>query len=220
MKKILVVEDEIILRDNIKEMLEFHDFDVRTASNGQEALDSLKNFVPDLIICDIKMPVMDGLDFLNFVRHKPEYNKIQFIFLTAKAEKTDMREGMVRGADDYITKPFKVRELLDAVHVRLERIEQITSSTGQSDQAVLIAEADDVEKIALGLIDNLTKSEKYIVKCIAQGKSSQEIAEELKLSVRTVTNHRYHIGKKLKLHGGYSLLRFVAKFKPILVKIA
>ncbi|GAB4414124.1 MAG: hypothetical protein OHK0039_21700 [Bacteroidia bacterium] len=121
MKKILLIEDNPDMRDNTSEILELADYSVLTASNGKEGVALAKTEKPDLIICDIMMPELDGFGVLRMLDKNPETAAIPFIFLTAKAEKSDFRKGMNLGADDYITKPFDDVELLDAIEMRLKK---------------------------------------------------------------------------------------------------
>ena len=121
MKTILVIEDEKPVLTNIVEILESGGFQAIGAENGAEGIRLAKECEPDLILCDIMMPVMDGHGVLNELRSVPATATIPFIFLTAKADKTDLREGMNLGADDYLTKPFRRKELLMAVNARLEK---------------------------------------------------------------------------------------------------
>lgn len=123
MKTILVVEDEKDLRLNLQEMLEREGFSILTAANGVEALQLTSSIEPDLILSDIKMPDMDGLEFLKTLQQKNETASIPFIFLTAKVDMQDLREGMILGADDYITKPFKIDDLITAINTRLRKKE-------------------------------------------------------------------------------------------------
>jgi two-component system, sensor histidine kinase and response regulator len=121
MTKILVIEDEDRLRDNIAQILEFGDFEVDTASNGITGVELARNAIPDLIVCDIMMKQLDGFGVLQELRGDPSTANIPFIFVTAKADRDTMRQGMTLGADDYVTKPFTTSELLDAVQSRLQR---------------------------------------------------------------------------------------------------
>lgn len=121
MAKILVVEDVPQLRENIHEMLEFEDFEVSIASNGFEGLQQARTWLPDLIVCDVMMPEMDGFTLLEELRRDSLTATVLFVFLTAKASRGDMRIGMGLGADDYLTKPFTNQELLQVVRTRLER---------------------------------------------------------------------------------------------------
>ncbi|MEO8710727.1 MAG: response regulator [Parafilimonas sp.] len=125
MKKILVIEDNIEVRENIAEILELSNYEVIAAQDGMKGVELALTEIPDLIICDIMMPVLDGYGVLHLLNKHIETFAIPFIFLTAKAEKTDLRKGMEMGADDYITKPFDGIELLNAVEVRLKKAEAI-----------------------------------------------------------------------------------------------
>lgn len=121
MAKILVVEDEEIVRSNISEILKAEEFEVAEAENGIEAVKELSRFYPDLIISDIMMPGMDGYELVNYVQGNPLTSSIPIVLLTARAETSDMRRGMQFGADDYITKPFKANDLVQAVRTRLKK---------------------------------------------------------------------------------------------------
>ncbi|NWF70373.1 MAG: hybrid sensor histidine kinase/response regulator [Chloroflexi bacterium] len=121
--KILVVEDDTHLLQGIHDILTLEDYDVITAENGKLAVDALGKAqkLPDLIVSDIMMPVMDGIEFLKHVRQETQWTGIPFIFLTAKTEKSDVQHGKRLGVDDYLSKPFDADDLLIAVQSRLER---------------------------------------------------------------------------------------------------
>ncbi|WP_310482120.1 anti-sigma factor antagonist [Chamaesiphon sp. VAR_48_metabat_403] len=121
MTTILAIEDETGIRENIQEILELEGFDVLTAENGKIGVQLAQEHHPDLIICDVMMPELDGYDVLIALRQDPSTIKIPFIFLSAKAAKDDFRKGMSLGADDYLTKPFTPRDLREAISVRLEK---------------------------------------------------------------------------------------------------
>lgn len=121
MKKILVIEDEESVRENLLELLEAEEFDVVGAADGLAGIDAAQQHKPDLILCDVMMPKADGFEVLNTLRQEPITAMIPFIFITARADKADLRRGMELGADDYITKPFTLTELLNAISVRLEK---------------------------------------------------------------------------------------------------
>jgi CRP/FNR family transcriptional regulator, polysaccharide utilization system transcription regulator len=123
MKTILLIEDNREMRENTAEILELSDYNVLTASHGKEGVELAKVHKPDLIICDIMMPELDGYGVLHMLSKNDETAGIPFIFLTAKAEKSDFRKGMTMGADDYLTKPYDDVELLNAVEVRLKKKE-------------------------------------------------------------------------------------------------
>lgn len=121
MIKILLIEDNKEMRENTAEILELSNYQVLTAANGKEGIELAKKELPNLIICDIMMPELDGYGVLRVLGKLPETAAIPFIFLTAKAEKEDFRKGMSMGADDYLTKPFDDVELLDIIELRLKK---------------------------------------------------------------------------------------------------
>ena len=125
MKKILLIEDDTIIRENTAEILELAHFQVATAPNGKAGCAAAKEFKPDLIVCDIMMPELDGYGVLHVLSKDPKTASIPFIFLTAKAEKSEMRKGMELGADDYLTKPFEDTELLNAIEMRLKKVDTL-----------------------------------------------------------------------------------------------
>jgi DNA-binding response OmpR family regulator len=125
MKKILLIEDNTEMRENTAEILELAHYQVFTAENGKEGVRMAEAENPDLIICDIMMPELDGYGVLHTLSKKENTASIPFVFLTAKAEKTDHRKGMSMGADDYLTKPFDDMDLLEVVEVRLKKKEQL-----------------------------------------------------------------------------------------------
>ena len=122
MKKIVVIEDNAEMCENIKELLELSNYSVRTAKDGVEGVQLIEHVKPDLVLCDIMMPELDGYGVLSYLSKYPDTRGIPFIFLTAKSEKNDFRKGMSLGADDYISKPFQQKELLDGckVHVNID----------------------------------------------------------------------------------------------------
>lgn len=123
MKKILLIEDNEDVRENTAEILELSNYKVIVAENGKIGVEKALEFLPDLIICDIMMPVLDGYGVLHAVLKNETIKNTPFIFLTAKTERSDFRKGMELGADDYITKPFSGTELLNAVDSRLKKID-------------------------------------------------------------------------------------------------
>ena len=121
MKKILIIEDNKDVRENTADILELSGYETETAADGKIGVEKTLQFQPDVIVCDIMMPVMDGYDVLEELGKNTQTAGIPFIFLTAKSEKSDFRKGMNLGADDYLTKPFKEQELLDAIVARLKK---------------------------------------------------------------------------------------------------
>lgn len=121
MKKILLIEDDRIMRENMAELLDLVGYQVELARNGKEGVEKAQLLLPDLIICDIKMPLLDGYGVLHILSKDSNTATIPFIFVTAKTERSDLRKGMELGADDYLTKPFEDTELLKAVETRLKK---------------------------------------------------------------------------------------------------
>jgi CheY-like chemotaxis protein len=119
MTKILVIEDEQTVRENILELLDAEGFEAIAAENGRIGLNLAQQHLPDLILCDIRMPELDGYGVLSALRSEPETAEIPFMFLTAKAAKTDLNLGMELGANAYITKPFTLVELLTAIETHM-----------------------------------------------------------------------------------------------------
>ncbi|OGX86747.1 transcriptional regulator [Hymenobacter lapidarius] len=125
MKTILLIEDDQIIRENTAELLEMAGFAMLTAENGQLGVAQALATKPDLVICDIMMPVLDGYGVLQIFNQNAQLAGVPFIFLTAKTERTDLRRGMELGADDYLTKPFDKAELLSAITGRLNRFQHL-----------------------------------------------------------------------------------------------
>lgn len=125
MKKILLIEDNIDILENTSEILELGGYEVFTAENGKLGVEAAMAHHPDLIICDVMMPVLDGYGVFHLIRKNPDLAGIPFIFLTARTERSDMRKGMEMGADDYITKPYSDTELLTAVESQFAKMERL-----------------------------------------------------------------------------------------------
>lgn len=121
MPSVLVIDDNADIRDNTAEILELAGYTSIVAENGKKGVELALREKPDIIVCDIMMPELDGYSVLHLLQKNPETRNIPFIFLTAKTERSDLRKGMEMGADDYITKPFEEIELLNAVEVRLKK---------------------------------------------------------------------------------------------------
>jgi len=151
MKKILVIEDNNEVRENIAEILELSNYKVFGAENGKKGVELALSELPDLIICDIMMPVLDGYGVLHLLNKHIETYGIPFIFLTAKAEKSDLRKGMDMGADDYLTKPFDSIELLNAIEIRLKKAESIKQHAVKNDNDIsaFISNAQKTANITL-----------------------------------------------------------------------
>lgn len=131
-KKVLIIEDNWEIRENTAEILELAGYTTETAKNGKEGVLKTHHFNPDIVICDIMMPELDGYGVLNILSKNPDTSTIPFIFLTAKSEPSDIRRGMNLGADDYIVKPFDESDLLEAIEVRINRNQQLKLTGDQA----------------------------------------------------------------------------------------
>lgn len=151
MTKILVIEDELFVRENIVDLLEAEDFEVFSTENGILGILWAQENLPDLAICDVMMPVMSGYDVLREMRELPETELIPFIFLTAMADKSDVRRGMELGADDYLTKPFTRKELLNTIDSRLLKHAKLMKQFHQEHQKnkILELKVQELEKLQL-----------------------------------------------------------------------
>ncbi|MCX6170333.1 MAG: response regulator [Ignavibacteriales bacterium] len=124
-KKILIIEDEKKVRENISTLLTEESYTVISSKNGEEGIETAIKELPDLIICDIMMPGIDGYRVLEILSQNEFTKSIPFIFLTAKVERDDIRKGMLNGADDYLFKPFKADDLLKSIDIRLKRVQTL-----------------------------------------------------------------------------------------------
>lgn len=122
-KRILLIEDNQDVRENVAEILTLSDYEVLTAPNGRDGVEIAQREIPDLIVCDISMPLLDGFGVLHLLSKAPETSRIPFIFLTARSDRETFRKSMEMGADDYITKPFEDSELLRAIETRFKKQE-------------------------------------------------------------------------------------------------
>lgn len=149
MKKILIIEDDQVMRENTAEILELARYEVKTAPNGKVGTAIAREMKPDLIICDIMMPELDGYGVLHVLSKDPKTASIPFIFLTAKAEKSEIRKGMELGADDYLTKPYDDMELLNAIESRLKKIDVIKKEYARDVSGLnqFLEEASGVEEL-------------------------------------------------------------------------
>ncbi len=133
MKKILLIEDDESLRDNISEMLVLSSYSVVTAIDGKSGVETALREKPDLVLCDVMMPGLDGYGVLNILSRHPDAHRIPFVFLTGKGEVEDLRKGLGMGADDYLVKPFHETELLNTVDLRLKKTEPLVYQAGNSE---------------------------------------------------------------------------------------
>lgn len=155
MTKILVIEDTKSVLNAVKMILSLENYEVLEATNGKQGIEIAKKYLPDLIICDIMMPLVDGYGVLDTLRQDKSTATIPFIFLTAKAAKGDLRKGMQAGADDYITKPFTSEDIVLAVKSRLDKFER--QKNINQEKIDLLSKELEKEK-QLSQIDELTGS--------------------------------------------------------------
>jgi DNA-binding NarL/FixJ family response regulator len=187
MKTVLIIEDQPDMRKNIATILRMENYAVLDAADGRAGLDLALEEKPDLILCDVMMPELDGYGVLRALREDRTVAGTPFIFLTAKGEKRDQRAGMNLGADDYLTKPVSATDLLAAVCARLEREEKRPAGGFDPD----FSSPEPLE--ALGL----TPREAEVLLWVAQGKSNPEISTILGAAEKTIKVHLGHIFEKL-----------------------
>jgi DNA-binding NarL/FixJ family response regulator len=189
MPTLLLIEDHEPLRVNLADILTLEGHHVLTAGDGPSGLRLARGQRPDLVICDIMLPGLDGLEILAALRADAETAAMPFIFLTAKGEPRDIRAGMKLGADDYLPKPVARADLLDAIRTRLQRATQHSAFVPRFESSVPLE--------ALGL----SPREAEVLLWMAQGKANAEIATIIACSPATVKKHTIHIFEKLGVEG-------------------
>lgn len=192
MKTILIIEDEADTRENLQLMLEMEGFKPLSAANGRKGVAAAKQHLPDVILCDVSMPELDGYGVLQALRADERTVSIPFIFLTAKGDKQDLRLGMNLGADDYLTKPAGAEEVLAAIRSRLDRHQE-------KEQAALakVELKPDFDSAKPLEVLGLTPREAEVMLWVAQGKSNADIATILGCAENTVKVHLSRIFEKL-----------------------
>ncbi|NEP46019.1 MAG: response regulator transcription factor [Okeania sp. SIO2H7] len=203
-KKVLVVDDERILRLVVKRQLEFQGYQVRDASSGQEALSIIEEELPDVIVSDVMMPQMDGLEFCQSLRSSSEGQLIPFIFLSSKGDLDDRIVGLSMGADDYLIKPFEVRELVAKIETQLERSRRISEEMKKIKEQYAAKKSSREEPEPLPL----TPAEERVFWEVVQGLTNKQISDRLFISPRTVQTHLSNILGKLQLENRSQLVRF------------
>jgi DNA-binding NarL/FixJ family response regulator len=188
MKKILVIEDEPEMRRNLVTILRLEKFQPIAAADGRVGVEQARKEPPDLILCDVMMPGLDGYSVLKELHNDPATMNIPFIFLTAKGEKSDVRSGINLGADDYLTKPVDKADLLRAIRTRLARAEQLA----QREFAPDFSSPKPLETV-LGLTPRVAE----VLLWVAQGKTNPDIAAILGISESTVKKHMLEVMQAL-----------------------
>src|SRR5438552_1637671 len=187
MRKILVIEDEPEMRRNITALLRYHGYEPIEAENGRKGVDLARREKPDLILCDVMMPELDGYGVLQTLQQDAGLALIPFVFLTAKGDKDNLRSGMNLGADDYLTKPVANTDLVQAIEARLRRSEQHARREFKPD----FSSAQPLLK--LGLTPRATETLLWL----CQGKTNPDIATILGITESTVKKHVQEIFEKL-----------------------
>lgn len=208
-KRILLIEDDVQLRNSTATLLEGNGFDVLSLAEGDKAVRVIPIYQPNLILCDISMPDYDGFWVLHESRKIKMTAIIPFIFISAKVERLDIRTGMELGADDYLTKPFEPTELLNAVNARLEKAYAYESLVLGFSEVHQKAVPDDFFK--------LSPAEKRVITCIAMNETSSEAAKKLNISVKTIENHRARIASKLDIRGHLGLVKYCLNNRKIIL---
>ena len=188
MKKILVIEDEPEMRRNLTTVLRLEKFEPLAAGNGREGVELARKQRPDLILCDVMMPELDGYGVIAALRADSATISIPFIFLTAKGEKPDIRMGMNLGADDYLTKPVAKTDLLDAIRSRLDRAAEQSKPEFKPN----FSSPRPLEE-SLGLTPRAAEALLWL----AQGKTNSDIATILNITESTVKKYVLEIFEKL-----------------------
>jgi len=200
MSKILLIEDNPEVRENTAEILELARYQVVTAENGKTGVEAAMTEKPDLIICDIMMPVLDGYGVLHMLSKNQDTSAIPFIFLTAKSERSDYRKGMELGADDYITKPFDETQLLNAIEIRLKKLEQLRQNFTQ-DVSGVNAFFDSASSLVNGRItDKAREVQKYRKKSILFQEGHRPLFLYFLVSGKVKTYRSNEDGKELITH--------------------
>jgi len=199
-KRLLLIDDDPNLILLVKDYLEFRGYEVITAENGREALEVLEGDIPDMIICDVMMPEMDGYSFVKHVREDPKTSWVPVLFLSAKGQSQDRVKGLNTGADVYMVKPFEPEELVAQVESSLKQASRLIQHQNKG--------MDATSRIQVPFDVQLTPTEQKVVQFVARGMANREIAEELNVSQRTVESHVSNMLGKTGLHNRTELARW------------
>lgn len=201
--QLLLIDDDPNLIMLVQDYLEFRGYEVITAENGYQALEALEENIPDLIICDIMMPEMDGYSFVEQIRQNPSTEWLPVIFLSAKSQSKDRIKGLNMGGDVYMTKPFEPEELVAQVESSLKQANRLLQHSNK------IPDLD--QQIVVSRKVELTPTEIKVVNLVAQGLVNREIAKKLKVSQRTIESHISNMLNKTNLHNRTELARWAMK---------
>ncbi len=200
-RRLLLIDDDPNLILLVKDYLEFRGYEVVTAENGREAIEVLEKDLPDMIICDVMMPEMDGYSLVEHVRNNPRTSWIPVLFLSAKGQSQDRVKGLNTGADVYMVKPFEPEELVAQVESSLKQAARIADHRpGRAPESG--------PKIQVPFDVELTPTELRVVQYVARGMANREIAEELNVSQRTIESHVSNMLGKTGLHNRTELARW------------
>jgi DNA-binding NarL/FixJ family response regulator len=199
-KRLLLIDDDPNLILLVKDYLEFRGYQVVTAENGREALELLEQHVPDLIICDVMMPEMDGYSLVKHIRQDPRTNRIPVLFLSAKGQSQDRVKGLNEGADVYMVKPFEPEELVAQVESSLNQIKRWEQGR--------VKGLEGTPTIHVPHNVELTPTELKVVQLVAKGMANREIAEQLNVSQRTIESHVSNMLNKTSLNNRTELARW------------
>ncbi|MGB2924330.1 MAG: response regulator transcription factor [Limnothrix sp.] len=208
MKRVLVVDDDPILRKILQNFLAQKGYQIEVAASGDAALEVWEQYQPDLIVSDVNMPSMDGLEFCRRLRAMPSGQLVPFIFLSGQDELEDRLKGHSSGADDYVTKPFEMQELLAKIERQLERTQRIHAEIVRIVQSVKPKATQAPEPTPEPEPLPLTPAEIRVFWEVVQGLTNKQISEHLFISPRTVQTHLSNILGKLQLENRSQLVRF------------
>lgn len=204
-KRLMLVDDDPNLILLVKDYLEFRGYEVKSASNGVEALEILEKEIPDLIVCDVMMPGMDGYTLVEHIRENPRTNWVPVLFLSAKGQSQDRVKGLNTGADVYLVKPFEPEELVAQVESSLKQASRLI---GHKSYGI-----GTVPTIKVRRNVELTPTESKVVQFVAQGKANREIAKVMEVSQRTIESHVSNMLGKTGLHNRTELARWAIESK-------
>ncbi len=203
--RLMLVDDDPNLILLVKDYLEFRGYQVMTAENGREALELLEEQIPDLIICDVMMPEMDGYTLVQHIRENSATEWVPVLFLSAKGQSQDRVKGLNTGADVYIVKPFEPEELVAQVESSLKQASRLIKHQNSG--------ISSGPKIQVRQNVELTPTELKVVQLVAQGMANRDIAQMMEVSQRTIESHVSNMLGKTGLHNRTELARWAMESK-------